>query len=503
MRLALVTLLGALVLLAVPRGKAASIPDRPEKLTYPKLAYEPPDPKAFRVPLKAGPVAYVVPDHELPLVSINVMIRAGSYLDPVGKEGRAGFTGFLLTHGGTKSKTAEELEERLAFLAAQMGSSIGGDSGSIGINLLSKDLAEGLAILREVLTEPRFQQDKLDLQREQSIQGMKQRNDDSSSIEARESEYLSYGTNFWASREPTEKSVKSIERADLEAFHKQWIHPGNFVVAASGDFEREAMIASLEKLFSDWPFKGDIAPAVPTNTAMASPGVYLVNKDVNQGRVSLILPGVKRDDPDYPAIIVMNDILGGGGFTSRLVNRIRSDEGLAYSAGSAFHGGVYYPLAFNAELQSKSRTVAFATSIIIEEMKKICSAPVSDEELMTAKRSFTDTFSEYFSTKSKVAVQFARDEYTGRFATTPDFWKTWRGQIEKVSKEDVQRVAKDRLRPEKAVILIVGQKDEIQKGQAEHPVKLTDLTSGSVNDVPLKDPLTLEPITPAPVVKTQ
>jgi predicted Zn-dependent peptidase len=437
------------------------------------------------------------------LVSINVMIRAGRYLDPIGKEGRAGFTGFLLTHGGTQSKTAEELEERLAFLAAQMTSSIGGDSGVVGINLLSKDLAEGLAILREVLTAPRFQKDKLDLQRQQSIQAMKQRNDDSSSIEAQQSEYLSYGTNFWSTRETTEKSVNSIQREDLEAFHKQWIHPGNFVVAASGDFEREAMITQLEKLCADWPFKGDIAPNVPTNTSMAAPGVYLVNKDVNQGRVSLILPGVKREDPDYPAIIVMNDILGGGGFTSRLVNRIRSDEGLAYSAGSAFRGGVYYALAFNAELQSKSRTVAFATSIVIEEMKKISGAPVSDEELATAKHSFIDTFPEYFSTKSKIATQFARDEYTGRFAKTPDFWKQWRSQIEKVSKQDVQRVAQERLKPEKAVILVVGQKEEIQKGQAEHPVKLEDLGSGKIIDVPLRDPLTLEPLIPTPTVKTQ
>ena len=127
------------------------IPDRPEKLTYPPLVYEPPAPGQFRVPLKSGPVAYVVPDRELPLVNIVVYVRTGDYLEPAGKEGLADLTGYLLARGGTKSKTAEDLEERLAFLAAQLNSGIGDTQGSVSLNLLSKDLDEGLAILREVL----------------------------------------------------------------------------------------------------------------------------------------------------------------------------------------------------------------------------------------------------------------------------------------------------------------------------------------------------------------
>ena len=162
----------------VTAGFAADIPDRPEKLTFPPLTFEPPNGAQFRVPLKAGPVAYVVPDRTLPLVNISILVRTGGYLDPQGKEGLAEFTGYLLARGGTKSKTAEEQEERLAFLAANLGSGVGDDQGSVNLNLLSKDLPEGLAILREVLTAPRFQKDKLDLYRDQSIQAMKQRNDD-------------------------------------------------------------------------------------------------------------------------------------------------------------------------------------------------------------------------------------------------------------------------------------------------------------------------------------
>ncbi|NDE99554.1 MAG: insulinase family protein, partial [Verrucomicrobia bacterium] len=174
-------------------ANAADIPDRPEKLKYPALNYSPPDAKQFRVALKAGPVAYVVPDRELPLVNIFILVRTGDYLDPVGKEGLAGITGYLLARGGTKSKTAEDLEERLAFLAASLNSAVGDTQGSVSLNLLSKDLDEGFAILREMLTAPRFQDDKLALRKQQSLQAMKQRNDDAADIEQRERRYLAYG----------------------------------------------------------------------------------------------------------------------------------------------------------------------------------------------------------------------------------------------------------------------------------------------------------------------
>src|ERR1039457_7091526 len=174
--------LGATVLLAclnpAPVPAQSAIPNRPEKLTYPPLVYEPPAPEKYRVQLKNGPVAYVVPDRELPLVNIVVYARTGSYLEPAGQEGVAELTGYLLARGGTKSKTAEDLEERLAFLAAQLNSGTGESQGSVSLNLLSKDLDEGLGILREVLTVPRFQDDKITLRKQQLLQEMKQRNDE-------------------------------------------------------------------------------------------------------------------------------------------------------------------------------------------------------------------------------------------------------------------------------------------------------------------------------------
>jgi zinc protease len=226
----------------------------------------------------------------------------------------------------------------------------------------------------------------------------------------------------------------------------------------------------------------------------ATPGVYLVDKDVNQGRVAMMLPGILRDLPDYFPVMVMNDILGGGGFTSRIMNRVRSDEGLAYDAHTSFPGGVYFPLTFTAGFQSKSRTVAFAASIVLQEMERMAAQPVTDDELNVSKSGFIDRFPRMFGLKSQVANTFAQDEFTGRYAREPDFWKKYRSRIQAVTKEDVLRVAKKYLRPQELVILVVGQKDQILLGYPDHPVKLAGLTGGRLTDVPLRDPLTMKPL---------
>ncbi len=480
--------------LAIATGMAqnSAIAPRPEQLKYPQLNYEPPAAKDYRVALKAGPIAYVVPDRELPLVNIVVLVHTGQYVEPAGKEGLAELTGYLLAHGGTSSKTAEALEERLAFLAAQLNAGVGETQGSVSLNLLSKDLPEGLAILREVLTQPRFQDDKITLRKQQMLQAMKQRNDESAAIEAREQGFLALGENFWANRYSTAASVDSLTHADLDAFHHQWFFPSNFVVAVNGDFDKAQMVQQLENLFGNWPFTGEAAPAIPTNTDMAAAGAYFVNKDVNQGRVAVMLPGILRDNPDYFAVMVMNDILGGGGFTSRIVNRVRSDEGLAYHAYSSFPGGVYYPLTFTAGFQSKSRTVAYATSIIFEEIQRIATQPVSDVELSTSKQGFIDRFPNAFATKAQIAATLAQDEFTGRYVTDPDYWKNYRSHLKAVTKEDVQRVAQKYLTATKPVVLVVGNKQEILLGHPDHPVKISDLVGGKVTDWPLRDPLTMK-----------
>ena len=474
---------------------ATGIPDRPEKLTYPPLVYNAPLPADARVKLDAGPIAYIVPDRSRPLINIVICVRAPGYAVPADKEPLGELLAGLLTQGGTQSKTAEQLEERLDFLAANFGVNATDTHMKVHLNLLSRDLDEGLAILREALTAPRLQEDRLALLKQQELQSMKERNDDPADIERRERGFLAYGQSFFTNHYSTATSLDSITRDDLLAFHHRFFHPANMVLAVSGDFDRAAMQAKLEAFLKDWPIKGETAGAVPTDTAFAAPGLYIVDKpDVSQGRVDVMLPGVRRDNPDYYAITLMNDVLGGGGFTSRITKKVRSDEGLAYHAASMFPGGTYYPSVFAAVFQSKSRTVAYGTSLVVEELKRIAAAPVSDQELHTAKRSFIDAFPGRFATADSVADTFAEDEFTGRYAADPDYWKNYRSKIDAVTKEDLQRVAQKYLTPDKVVILVVGPKEEMLKGHPDHPVKLESLSKGPMTDVPLRDPLTMQPL---------
>lgn len=479
---------------AKPPADAGPIPERPEKLVFAPLDYQTPRPEDYRVVLAEGPVAYIVPDRELPLVNIVVFVKTGSYLVPTGKEGLSDLTGYLLARGGTASKSAEALEEELDFLAADLNSGVSETHGTVSLNLLAKDLDKGFQILREVLTAPRFQEDKLALRKEQLMQELRQRNDDARNIEARERRFLGFGERFWANRLPTAKSLEGIERSDLAGFHRRWFHPSNFVVAVNGDFSAEEMKDRLGRLFADWPYRGEMAGAVPADAEFARPGVYLVNKDVNQGRVSILLPGVRRENPDYFAITVMNEILGAGGFTSRIMNRVRSDEGLAYSASSHFPGGVYFPSIFTASFQSKSRTVAYAASIVIEEMQKMSESEVTDQEMETAKKSFIDSFPRRFATKSRVATVFAEDELTGQYARDPGYWAEYRTRISKITKLDVLRVARKYLTQDKLVILAVGNSSDMLQGHPDHAISLKSLAGDRVVELPLRDPLTLEPV---------
>ncbi len=486
-------LAGLLALLPSSPAALAQIPPRPEKLVYPPLAWTPPSAKDYRFVLKSGPVVYFAEDHDLPLVNIAITLRGGTYLDPPGKEGLAELAGHLLTKSGTKNRTPEALEERLAFLAAQLSSGIGDDRGGVTLNLLSKDLDEGLGILREVLTEPRFAEERLKLRKQQLLADMKQRNDDSADIEARERSVLAFGESFYVNRWETKASIDSISRDDLIAFQRRFIHPRNMLVAVSGDVKREEILRKLDALFASWPFPGEAAPPVPKPDHTMTPGTFLVDKDVNQGRVSILLPGLIRSDPDFLAAQVMNDILGGG-FTSRITKRVRSDEGLAYQAGSVLTGGVFYPGVLRALFQSKVRTAAWASRIVLEEMKKLRDDGISDDELTTAKAHFVDTFPHRFANKTRVVEALLDEEFTGRYRTDPDYFAHYRADVEKVTKGDVDRVAKRLLHPDSVTLLVVGKKADLMNPDPAHPVKFADLTGGRFTELPLLDPLTMKPL---------
>jgi predicted Zn-dependent peptidase len=475
---------------APPVAAQEGIPPHPRALRFEPLEFTPPSRAAHRHVLSNKVVAYFVEDHDLPLVSVSVLIRGGSYLDPPGQQGLAATTGSQMRAGGAGDLTAEQLDEELDFLAANVGAAFGPTSGSASANFLAKDTDRALELFFLMLRHPRFQQDRLDLARTQQLQAIERRNDSTEEIESREWARLIRGDDFFTTRFLTKASIEAIGRDDLVAFHEKVVHPGNFVLAVAGDFRTADMKARLEKAMAGWS-PGAPAGPVPDPAHTPVPGLYLVDKpDVNQGRVTIGHLGIERGNPDEIAVGVMNQILGGGSFTSRITSRVRSDEGLAYSAGSSFAPGVYYPGVFEAGFQSKSASVARAAAIVVEEIERVRREAPSAQELDTVKNYLIEVFPRNFASATAVAGLFASDELTGR---PPDYWEKYRDRVRAVSIADVQRVARQYLHPDALVVLAVGNVEAMLAGDPEHPsFSLEKLAPGGrVTRIPLPDPVTM------------
>jgi zinc protease len=232
-----------------------------------------------------------------------------------------------------------------------------------------------------------------------------------------------------------------------------------------------------------------LVPPPPGEIFPAAPGLYRMQKEVNQGRVSIGLPSVKRDHPDAYALEVMNEILGGSGFTSRITRTVRSNEGLAYSAGSALSLGVWSPGRFRAAFQSKSRTVPYAAQLVVGEIERMRDTLVTEDELTTIKENLIATFPSQFASKAQTVALFASDEYTRR---DPAYWRTYRDRIRAVTPADIQRVAREHLTPGKMIALVIGDQEEIAAGDPKHPVDLAALFGGKATDLPLRDPMTMK-----------
>jgi predicted Zn-dependent peptidase len=365
------------------------------------------------------------------------------------------------------------------------------------MNCLSTALAPSLDLFFDMLRSPRFQQSRLDVQKGNILEEMKQRNDDAGTIIGREWRWLMYGDTHFSSRQTTGKTIEAVSRQDMVDFHKMYWRPENMIIAIGGDVDPKVIIAKLDQRFAAWKPESPAAavPWPPSGPGFTpKPGLYQIEKDIPQGKVYIGHLGSRWDrwdNPDNFALMVMNDILGGGGFTSRITKKVRSDEGLAYSAGSSYGIETWWPGSFRVSYQSKNPTVALAAKYSIAEINRIRTAPVTDEELVTAKASFIDTFPTNFESKAATARLFANDDYIGR---PHSYWKTYRENIRKVEPADVQRVAKQYLDPDKLVFLIVGKWSEVEPGDADKRASMAEFFSGKVTHLPMRDPITLEPM---------
>lgn len=479
----------ALTFCVLPVMGADKIVDHPDKLTYEELKYQPPKPDAYRTTLKSGAVAYIAENNEFPTFDLTIMIRTGAMYEPVEKAGLADMTGYLMRNGGVEGMTVSQIDERLAFLAGDISVRIDGASGTANLFCLSKDIDEGLGLLARILRYPVFDQTVLDRYRTDALSEMEQRNASTDEIESREWQFLIYGDHPCTKPyRRTEQSVKSITREDMIAFHKKYFFPKNFIFAVAGDFKKADIVAKLDKMLAGWPDQPLELPVISDQIPDPKPGVYMIKKeDVNQSRIRIGHIGVKRDIPDQYALTIMNDILGGGGFTSRIVRRVRSDEGLAYNTGSSFERPVLFPGTFRAWFQTKHETAAFGTKLMVDEINRIRTEKCEAEIVDNSKNSFIADLVNPFSSKKAIVSTFASDDYTDR----PDnYWQEYTKNFQAVDPDAILAVAQKYLHPDKMVYLVVGNPEAVQAGSEKHPEKFSDF--GPVTILPLRDPMTLE-----------
>jgi zinc protease len=450
----LLTLLMVVVVL-FPTAPADAVD--PRTLTFPPLSFK--VPTAERVTLDNGMVVYLLQDRELPLVTVQAYIGTGSVHEPADKTGLAALTGAVMRSGGTTRTAPDLLDNELEFMASSLETAIGADVGTASLSCLEKNLHRTLELFAQVLATPAFRQDRVDLAKNRAIDAIRRQNDDPKDSADRELRRAIY-QGHPLGRFPTVATVNAIDRDDLVAFHRRFFYPNNIILAVSGDFQREALLNKLEQTFAGWQRHPVELPTVATPTGAEQPAIVLVRKPIDQSVIRMGHLGIDKNNPDLHAVTVMNAILGGNGFSSRLMAVVRSREGLAYNVASSFQAGRRFPGTFEAETETKAGSTVRAISLMGQLISEIMQQPVSDAELALAKESIINSFMFAFTNSASVVAQRARLDY---YNFPKGYLETYRDKIAQVSKEDVLRVARQYLRPQAMTLVVVGDDSKFDK----------------------------------------
>ena len=468
---------------AAANPAAKSIPSHPIKLKYDPLKWTVPLGEKYRVQLKNGLTAYVATDSLLPLVQITGYVKYGSLLDPSGKEGLSDLLTNLMRSGGTQKYPADTLDELIDMLAMNIGLSADESQLKFSASFLAEYTSEALDILQQILFHPAFEEKKLEKERKIFLQSIQHRFDNPGPILDAAYHKVMYSGGI-PGKLTTSKSIKAITRKNLIDLHKKIFSSRNIILSAAGSFERKTMLSHLEEIFppggasiSDSTF-----PDIKIKTAIKS---LVVQKQISQAYVRLGLPLFRRPHPDYYTMSVLNLILGGGGFTSRLGTKIRSDAGLTYSIYSHAESNYTYPATFYIDFYTKNASFTKAVLLTIEEVRKLVSDGITDEELANAKSTLISELPSMFRSPFDIVSTYAWNEYYGR---SPDHFKTYTDKIKAVTRDDISRVAKQYLVPENFTYTVVGDTSALMK-QGDKEFSLSKIKSKTVTT----DSLTLMP----------
>jgi zinc protease len=443
-----------------PVGAKTAKPAAPWKqIPIPPLPpFHPQEPR--RIQLANGMVIFLQEDHELPVVGGTMRIRGGSIQEPAEKVGLVEAYGAVWRTGGTTKRSGDELDDFLETRAAKVETGGGADSITISFNCLKDKLDEVFPVFLEVLREPAFRDDKIELAKTQMNTDIARRNDDIGEIAGREAVRLAYGRDNPYARITEYSTVAAITRDDLVKWHETFVHPNNIILGVYGDFDPAAMERRLRQAFESWP-QAPVPP--PPNIAFhdPKPGLYFIEKsDVTQSEIRMVTLGIQRNNPDFFSVDVMNDVLGGG-FASRLFKSIRTEKGLAYSVGGGIGAAFNHPGIFRIAMGTKNSTTVDAIQALHAELNGMLTVkPITPEEVRDAKDSILNRFIFNFDSKDKVLGERMLYEYYGYPA---DYLERFRAGIEKSTPDDANRVAHKYVHPQQFAVLVVGNSAEFGK----------------------------------------
>ena len=461
----------SLCLVPAPPPARAQATDWKQVVIPPLHEFHPVQPR--RIELTNGLVLFLQEDHELPLIRGSARIRGGAREEPAGKVGLVRIYGQVWRTGGTQNQTGDQLDDFLEARAAKVETSGQIDSTFVSLDCLKENFDEVFKVFVDLLREPEFREDKIVLAKNQVNTSIARRNDDIFEIAGREANKLVYGADSPYARVPEYATVGAVSRDDLVNWHRAYVHPNNIILGVVGDFDSKMMEAKLRQAFESWP-RGPAAKKAEGAFQGPKPGYYFVAKDdVTESAIRMVHLGTTRDNPDFYALEVLNQAFGGG-FSSRLFANVRSKRGLAYYVFGGVDAAYDHPGIFQVAMGTKNGTTATSIDALYAELDAIQKNPPFADELKKAKDGLLNSFVFRFDSKAKVLRERMAYEFYGYPA---DFLERYRAGIEKVTQEDVARVAQRYMHKDRLAVLVVGKASDFDRPLSSFgPVTDVDIT---------------------------
>lgn len=429
-----------------------------ESLSFEPLVFEQPTVGHLEI---GGVDVLHLEDRSLPLVTIYAYFRGGYGLFDRGSYAAAMGLPALLRYGGTDDRTPADVDEAIAFFAHQLSFGSAGGSVTTSLNTLTEHLEDGLALWVDMLTRPGFDEGEIDAWRTRQLETVTRRLDDPARLAYSELNRLLYGDHpvGWEMDEE-DLAPDRLRVEDFRSIHRRVVCRDNLVVGVTGDVGDDEVSAVLRPLVDALPTCSEPLPEAPIPQIRRAPGVYLVEKELDQAVIAMAHPtGVRlADDPEYFAAMMGNAILGGGGFSSRLLGRVRTDEGYAYSAASLWTTPRRHEGLIGATTRTRPANVVPAIEVVLETMQALTREPPRQDELETTVSQIVNGFVFNFDSPGAIV---ARSMYYLALDMPEDWLERYWAGVQAVTTDGIRDVFAANLRPEEMTILVVGDPDRI------------------------------------------